>query len=213
VANPGLGAIGRGADAAHLTTMDLNRHIECVVSWLDAVYPESADRRVDEMQILNTRKNAGASLEMATDGELARASIHEASHAVMAHHFGLRIRGALIRADASGAVEFETELVSAEDLLGPAVTCLAPPFAELIRGADRVREFHLAHGPDILMAKRHADRSRVRDPQLSNEVFAKLSCAAVVSNWKTIERVASALRCCGELDAETISALCERQLQ
>jgi hypothetical protein len=125
--------------------MNLEHHIALVVSWLNNVHSESAGRRVDEMQVLNTRKNAGASLQQqATNADLIRASLHEASHAVVGHRFGLRIVRACIRADASGAVEHEPG--AADDLLGPTATSLAAPFAELIRGTDRVREFHLAHG-------------------------------------------------------------------
>jgi hypothetical protein len=187
--------------------MNLDHHIALVVSWLDNVHLESAERRIDEMQVLNTQKNAGASLQQqATNAELIRASLHEASHAVVGHRFGLRIVRACIRADASGAVEHQPG--AADDFLGPIATSLAGPFAELIRGADRVREFHLAHGPDVLAAKCEAEKSRARDPQLSNEVFARVSACAVVSNWKTIERVACALRSCNELDGATIAALC-----
>jgi hypothetical protein len=202
----GARATGRRPDAAHV--MNFDHHIALVFGWLNAVQLESAHSRVDAMQVLNTGKNSGAPLELATDSEMARASIHEASHAVLAYKFGLRIRRALVRADASGAVEHEP--AAHGDLLGAAVTALAAPFAELICGVDRVREFHLAHGPDILMARCEAEKSRARDPQLSNEVFAMLSCCAVVSNWEMITRVAAALRLCGELDNLSIEALCER---
>jgi hypothetical protein len=179
--------------------MTLREAIDLVTGWLDCVHIETASARVAEAQ--DEFRRSPVEILHATPGTNCRASLHEASHAVVGHLFGDEIVRAEVRADGSGAVASNPA-----SSLGHVIGTLAGPFSELMLGTDAHRRFVLAHSSDVLDAAMQV--AQMSD--MSNRAAATLAGCAVSENWSLILRVASALEESGELDGVSIAVLCGR---
>jgi hypothetical protein len=179
--------------------MNLREAVELVAGWLDCVHIETAPKRVAEAQQEFSRSSVETLHSI--PGTNCRASLHEASHAVIGYLFGDEIIRAEVRADGSGAVASNPATQ-----LGHVIGTLAGPFSELMIGADTQRRFALAHSSDVLDAATHIAQM----PSMSNRAAAAVAGCSVSENWQLILRVAAALQENGELDGASIAALCGR---
>ncbi len=187
--------------------MDIEAAIDLVSAWLDAVQVESASHRVDEPQARYRARDARGEPGANSTWPLA---IHEAAHAVVATRGGLRVSYARLRADGSGAVNYEATPTSVNEMVSRVMADLAGVFAELLRDPHPLRRQQLATSCDVLVARLNADLCRGLVPtwELSHRCFAVLGACAVASSWQDITRVSRALDTSGSLSSTRIAALC-----
>lgn len=186
--------------------------ITLVGGWLEEVSLDTAEQRINA-EIANSR-DRDSGIGLGTDADpsvMTRVAMHEAAHAVVAHMTGYRVTRACVRRDGSGIVEYEPGDDSIADKVMAIVRCLAGVLAELVRGEiDMGRRYSLKNSMDISAARHEIERLRETVPSwdLTEETFAKLSYCTVSANWSAIVRVAAVLKECGEIDGNTVAALC-----
>jgi hypothetical protein len=195
---------------------DADAAIVLVAEWLGVVHVESAPGRVAEMRARSEAKDRGDRvLVIATADILLRNAHHEAAHAVVGHKLGRRVTRACVRADGSGIVELEPEdEADTHVAFCAAIGDLAGPCAELHLGVDDPRRHELAHSADVLAAKLNIARYLAGEPECppTNAFFAKASFLAVLTHWRSIQRIANCLRAVEEheLSGLEVAALCAR---
>lgn len=178
--------------------MTLREAIDLVTGWLDVIHLESAPARVAEDLASFHRREAGTLHGTDTQsGSRGRVSLHEAAHAVAGHLWGATVSRVAVWSDGKGAVWSEHP----PDAIGRVVELLAGPFSELFVGADRTRQFGLAHSSDILDAA-----VVIQSTSFDYRTAATIAAITVNGQWDAIFRVALALQECGELSGAEIAA-------
>jgi hypothetical protein len=185
-----------------------NEPVALITDWLAVIHFESAAERAADMHEKSQAKDRGAASSAC--GDVARASLHEAAHAVIAHLFGFKVDRACVRTDGSGVVLYQANLDNPYELFATSIVALAAPACELLVSADQCRQFALAHGYDLLTARLYIEKFQTLAASwgLTHRTLAQMACCVVAANWSAIARTAQALRVSGELDGAAIAALC-----
>jgi hypothetical protein len=187
--------------------MTLDEIVNTVTFWLDAVPPEIAPRRADEL--LASYRSGGHSPRSARD--FARVAVHEAAHAAVARSVSLAPTHARVNADGSGEAGYTRDATGVDRLMATVTTDLSGIVAELFADAPSAgRRWALANGFDIAQARAGIEAFRQAAPSwhMPTRVFAIAALASVYAHWPAIQRIAHMLRERSEIGAAEIDELC-----